>query len=215
MAGIGVNWEPFRLGALSTNCYLLWDDAKEAALIDTAGKPEVLINAIRSRDFNLRYIINTHGHYDHITCNAEIAELTGASILIHEADAAALTDNNLNLAGHFSPKFQSIKADRFLYDGDEIRLGELTLKIIHTPGHTPGGICLLVGNLLFTGDTLFAGSIGRSDLIGGNTDALLDSLHTKIWTLEEDYQVLPGHANLSSLNVEKEQNPWMIKTKTV
>lgn len=203
--------QSFRLGPLSTNCYLVWDEEKEAVLIDAGGGADKLLAFIEGQGLLLRYLINTHGHYDHIACNLEVAAETGAEILIHEDDAAYLTDIDLNLAGHFAPRFAGRAADRLLKDGETIRCGALSFQVLHTPGHTPGCICLLCGDMLFSGDTLFAGSIGRSDLIGGDGVQLLYSLKEKLWPLSDELKVYPGHNAFTELGKEKQQNSWMRK----
>ena len=204
-----------RLGPLSTNCYLVWDEDKEAVLIDAGGGASQLLEFIAAEQLHLRAIINTHGHYDHIAVNEDIVQQTGAEVMIHSDDAAYLTDVELNLAGHFAPKFSGRPANRQLADGDVIRVGTLEFLVIHTPGHTPGGICLLGEGALFSGDTLFAGNIGRSDLIGGDEVALLQSLKRRIWPLQGDVYIYPGHGPQSTLDKEKTNNRWMQVAKVL
>jgi len=198
-----------RLGPLSTNCYLVWDDALEAVLIDAGGGATQLLEFIAAEQLHLRAIINTHGHYDHIAVNEDILQQTGAEVLIHSDDALHLTDVELNLAGHFAPRFRGKPATRLLCDGEIIRIGTLEFEVVHTPGHTPGGICLICDGALFSGDTLFAGNIGRSDLVGGNEEQLLQSLKYRIWPIQEDLHIYPGHGPQTTLAKEKANNRWM------
>jgi len=199
----------FRVGPLSANSYLLWDDDREALIIDAAGGVKEIIKVIGEKGLQLRYIICSHGHYDHIAANTDFQSATGAEILIHERDASYLNDTSLNLAGFFSLKFTNHKADRLLYDGEIITCGTLRLQVIHTPGHTPGGICLLVEDMLFSGDTLFARGIGRSDLIGGDGEQLLQSIDERLMVLADDIRVYPGHGEATTIGAERTQNPYL------
>ncbi|MGI6553719.1 MAG: MBL fold metallo-hydrolase [Bacillota bacterium] len=175
-----------QVGVLATNCYVLGcEETREAAVIDPGGDGEKILQEIASLQLQLKYIINTHGHGDHIAANGELKEATGAKILIHEGDAGFLTDPRKSLLSYSASSVQGTSADQLLQDGDQIKIGEeITLQVIHTPGHTPGCICLDEGEYLFTGDTLFAGSIGRTDLPGGSYRSLIESVDTeKIFTL--------------------------------
>jgi len=199
----------FRVGPLSTNSYLLWDEDGEALLIDAAGGSGEILEFITAKKLKLNLIVATHGHYDHIAANTEFIAASKAKLLIHQADEAYPRDIDLNLAGFFSPKYTPHQADRLLVDGDLITCGDLTLQVIHTPGHTPGGICLLGEGVLFTGDTLFAGGIGRSDLVGGDGDLLLRSIRERLLPLAEELPIYPGHGDSSTLGREKKTNPWL------
>ncbi len=192
-----------------SNCYILVDAAsRAAAVIDPGCNPDKIIEAIQEAKADVQLIIDTHGHWDHIGANVPIQQHTGAKILIHQLDEPMLTDPELNLRKLFLGKGDGGQADRLLADGDIIELGELRLQVIHTPGHTEGGICLLCEDLLFTGDTLFHLSVGRSDLPGGDKAALLNSLATKLKPLDDELKVLPGHNSPSTLGYEKEHNPF-------
>ncbi|MCL2497543.1 MAG: MBL fold metallo-hydrolase [Symbiobacteriaceae bacterium] len=200
-----------RIGSLATNCYIVWDEQGEAVLIDTAGSGAELLQLIVEQRLKLRYIINTHGHFDHITANKIVAEETGAQLLIHEDDAEYLTNNNYNLAGVFASQLVPWEADRLLQDEEAICWGLLELKVLHTPGHTPGGICLLGEGVLFTGDTLFAGSVGRTDLVGGDKKQLEQSITGKLLPLDDEVVVYPGHGAPSTMEWEKKYNPYLYK----
>lgn len=192
-----------------SNCYILVDTpSRAAAVIDPGCNPDKIMEAIKDANADVKLIIDTHGHWDHIGANVPIQQQTGAKILIHKLDEPMLTDPELNLRKLFFGKGDGGKADRLLEEGDIIELGDLRLQVIHTPGHTEGGICLLCEDLLFTGDTLFRLSVGRSDLPGGDKTALLASLANKLKPLDDSLKVLPGHNSASTLGYEKEHNPF-------
>ncbi|NLC38860.1 MAG: MBL fold metallo-hydrolase [Clostridia bacterium] len=199
-----------QVGVLATNCYVLGcEETREAAVIDPGGDGEKILQEIASLQLQLKFIINTHGHGDHIAANGELKEATGAKILIHEGDAGFLTDPRKSLLSYSASSVQGTSADQLLQDGDQIKIGEeITLQVIHTPGHTPGCICLDEGEYLFTGDTLFAGSIGRTDLPGGSYRSLIESVQEKIFTLPGDRIIYPGHGPETTLAEEKASNPF-------
>lgn len=193
---------------IATNCYILIDEAtKQAAVIDPGASAEKIKDLVDQAGATVCCIINTHGHWDHVGANQKLKELTGAPLLIHRLDAPMLADARSSSAPRWltAPKSE---ADRLLEDQDTIAVGELTLTVLHTPGHSPGSICLQTEDLLFTGDTLFYLSMGRTDLVGGDPVAMTRSL-ARLSQLEGDYAVLPGHEQSSRLAVEKAQNPYM------
>jgi len=192
-----------------TNCYILKDiKTNAAAVIDPGCAPQQIIDAVKECGADVKMIINTHGHWDHIGANVAVQEATGAPIYIHRIDEPMLNNGELNLCHLFRGDGNGGKAERLLEDGDIIELGELKLQVILTPGHTEGGICLLCEDMLFSGDTLFRRSIGRTDLICGDREALLRSLDDKLRPLADDLKVLPGHGSASILGEEKEFNPF-------
>lgn len=199
------------VGPLGTNCYILGcKETLEGAVIDPGGNGEFIIRQVETLKLKLKYIINTHGHGDHIGANKELKDYApDASLVIHKLDADYLLDARKNMTGMFGKPLEGLQADRLLEEGDILRIGNIIkLKVIHTPGHTPGGICLDSGEHLFTGDTLFAGSIGRTDFPGGSYQALIENVETKLFTLAGDRKVWPGHGPESSLFYEKQHNPF-------
>lgn len=195
------------VGSLAANCYLVASDTtREAAVIDPGGDAAAILRVIAAERLSVRYIIDTHAHVDHIGANAEVKRLTGAPILIHELDAPNLSNpvRNLSLLAPISARRSS--ADRSLRDGEALALGDLELEVMHTPGHTPGSISIRCGDALFTGDTLFQGSVGRTDLPGGSFQDLMRSLRRLLEL--GDLAVYPGHGPFTRLAVERSYNPF-------
>ncbi len=196
------------VGMLSTNCYIVGcPQTKEALIIDPGfdreGEAKKVLKEVDQRGLRVRYIVNTHGHSDHVSGNGIIKKATGASILIHEEDAPMLAQGSLGFPGVSPP------ADKTLQDNDTIKIGEVTLKVLHTPGHSMGSICLLGEDAVFTGDTLFAGSIGRTDLPGSSHQEILRSLKNKLMPLPDHLRVYPGHGLSSTMGREKRFNPFL------
>lgn len=197
-------------GVYAVNCYIIGDDKTDkAAVIDPGGDVDKIINVLEDNNLELEYIILTHAHGDHIGGVEELRERTGAPLYMHKNDLYMLNDSNINLSTQINGVKIETDADTFVNDGDVLELGELKLSIIHTPGHTQGGICIEVENVLFSGDTLFANSIGRSDLDGGNQEQLIDAIKNKLFVLNEDLTVLPGHGPATTIRIEKVTNPYV------
>lgn len=185
-------------GSLYTNCYMAWGDTEGCFLVDPGFQADQILDQVRARGKKVEAILLTHGHFDHIGGVKEIAAQTGCKVYIHEADLALpsqLTMGTLPYTDHYA-------------DGDTLELAGLKVQVVHTPGHTPGGVCLLCGNAIFSGDTLFAGTCGRTDLPGGDYKIMLQSL-SRLAALTEDYRVLPGHGEDSLLSYERRSNPYM------
>ncbi|TAL35272.1 MAG: MBL fold metallo-hydrolase [Spirochaetes bacterium] len=186
--------EQIEVTGMAVYCYLVGDEKTgKGALIDPAGDLDLVFKFVERHGLKIEYVINTHGHWDHTSGNDECVRLTGAQILIHEEDAGQLgrlTSRILSrtLGGKGSPK-----PERLLHDGDTIAIGTLVMTVVHTPGHTPGGICLLCEDNIFTGDTLFTEGMGRTDLPGGSYGQIMESIRTRILTLPDDTKIWPGH----------------------
>jgi hydroxyacylglutathione hydrolase len=203
----------YEVGHFSVFCYLIGDEeGKEALFIDPADDTEMLISEARSRGLTIRYIVNTHAHVDHVMGNAEMVKKTGAKIIIHEKDAPHLVRQPPDLLAMFRAK-PSPPADVLVKDGDSIQVGKIGVKVLHTPGHSPGGISLYVKGMVFTGDTLFVGSVGRTDFPGCSWEVMEASIRDKLYTLPGDTLVYPGHnygsTPSSTIQYERRHNPFV------
>jgi glyoxylase-like metal-dependent hydrolase (beta-lactamase superfamily II) len=206
------------VGALEVNCYIVWDaDTREGVIIDPGADASDIEAAVREKGVKVRCVINTHGHFDHVGADGEIKAAFGVPVAIHPADAALMAEAHEHgiFFGVSTPK-QS-EPDILLQDGQVIESGPLKLKVIHTPGHTRGGVCLYMeeGKVLFTGDTLFAGSVGRTDFEGGSMEDLMSSITHKLLPLGVDVRVLPGHGPESTIGEEREINPFLSGLKKI
>lgn len=198
------------VGALGTNCYIVWcEQTKLAAVIDPGGDAALIMAKIRDEELKVEYIINTHGHGDHIGALAKVKQATGAPVLIHAADAAMLTSSTQNLSTYMGPGITCDPADRTVKEGETINFGSVLLRVLHTPGHTPGGICLVGEKVVFSGDTLFAESIGRTDFPGGSYSQLIGHIQQKLMVLPDDYTVYPGHGSETTIGWERKMNPFI------
>jgi len=181
------------VGPIQANCYIVGcRQTREAVVIDPGAEVPRIVSEAVKRELSIRYILNTHGHWDHTGGNAELRRITRAPLLIHAGDAPQLGE----------------PPDAFLADGQAISFGTYSLTVLHTPGHSPGGVCLSGKGVIFTGDTLFAGSIGRTDLAGGDYPALLEGVRRRIFSLEDDVRVYPGHGPSSTVGHERAHNPF-------
>jgi len=202
--------EKMAVGPMESNCYIIGcDKTREAAVIDPGFEGKRIIDRLQQLGLNCKQIILTHGHVDHISALGEVQRATGARVLIHEQDAGMLTDPGKNLSVFMGANVRHKGADRMLKDGDKVKVGNIELEVIHTPGHTPGGICLKTGDALITGDTLFAGSVGRSDFPGGSHSTLINSIKTRLLNFPDDTKVYPGHGPASTIGAEKRSNPFL------
>ena len=192
-----------QVGPIGTNCYLLEDEkALVAAVIDPGDEAGRILQVIKDDGVDVKYILLTHGHYDHTTAVPELHQaLPQAEIYIHKADANGAGSRLFPLAGQ-------IPDLKFYDEGNALTLGELTIQVLHTPGHSKGSVTLKVGDVLFCGDTLFAGSCGRTDLAGGSYEEIMASLK-KLGELPGDYHVCPGHDVTSTLERERRSNPFL------
>ena len=199
------------VGMLETNCYIVGDPASgEGIIIDPGDEFSKIAAAIDNTKLKIKYLINTHGHHDHIGADWQVKEKYGCRILIHEEDAGMLGNPLLNLSFKKDrSEVKDLQADQLLQEGDVVSAGAIKLEVIHTPGHTPGCICLLGNGYLFTGDTLFAGAVGRTDLPGGSFEKLNNSIQTKLKPLPDTLKIYPGHGASSTIGREKRENPFM------
>lgn len=203
--------ETLELGDLQTNCYILGcNQTREALVIDPAAEAERIFAVLEKHGLRLTTIVFTHAHADHIAASGELKKATGAKILLHRDDAPLLADPQKNLTSWVDANLVLPSADELLNDGDKVEVGaEIRLEVLHTPGHTPGGICLLGAGLLFSGDTLFAGAVGRHDLFGGDFKALIASLMNRLKPLPDDTKVYSGHGPESTMGIEKQENLYL------
>ena len=198
--------EKFIVGPMAENCYLVADPAtKDACLIDPGADPHKISRAIARNGFSLKFIVNTHGHGDHIGANGQF----NVPICVHPLDKDFLTDPEKNMSRSFMLSIKSPSASRMLEDGDSIGLGALKFEVMHTPGHTPGSISLKLEGVVFTGDTLFQGGVGRTDFSYGDEKALFNSIKKKLLTLPDDTIIYPGHGEPSTIGEEKRSNPFL------
>ncbi len=198
------------VGPLMANCFICGcSKTKEAVVIDPGGDADTILLSLADSKLKVKYIINTHGHFDHVSANGKMKDATGADILIHPLDAPMLEKLSSSAAFFGVSVENSPPCDQTLEEGDTVSFGDITLKVIHTPGHTPGGISLYTNGIVFVGDTLFAGSIGRTDFPGGDFNTLISSIKTKLFNMEDDIRVFSGHGPETSIGVEKRHNPFV------
>ena len=198
------------VGSLSANCYIVGSEAtKEGLVIDPGGNAEVILKAIKDSEIAIKTIVLTHGHSDHIAALYDIQDRTGAKVAIHTADTQFLHGR-----GSFSTMFgisyrTPEPPDRLLHEGDIIDTSDLPFSVLHTPGHTPGSICLLKDDILFTGDTLFYQGIGTTLMPGSSRRQLIDSIHSRLMVLPDSTIVYPGHGRETTIGAERRNNPFL------
>ncbi|HUW65366.1 MAG TPA: MBL fold metallo-hydrolase [Spirochaetia bacterium] len=203
-------FEGFAVGPIEANCYIVGcERTREAVVVDPGAEGEHILSRLQELDLKAGKIILTHGHGDHIGAVEEVRTATGALVLVHQADADCLTRPDRNLSAFMGVRMEFAPADRLLADGDEIKVGDIILTVLHTPGHTLGGICLSFDHGVLTGDTLFAGSVGRSDFPGGNHTQLIESIKQKLMVLSDDTRVYPGHGPMTTIGAERRENPYL------
>ncbi|MFP7755239.1 MBL fold metallo-hydrolase [Thermodesulfobacteriota bacterium B35] len=202
------------VGMMGVCCYIVSCEAtKKAAIIDPGGNEDRILSTCRADDLQVEYLIATHGHPDHVCANGPLKEATGAAIVMHRADAEFF--GRADIRGFFSQLGlpESPPPDILVEDGDTITFGNQSLQVIHTPGHTPGGICLYSAPDCFTGDTLFVGGVGRTDFPGGSAEELSRSIRTRLLTLPPETVVWPGHGyggSRSTIGEEAHGNPFLV-----
>jgi hydroxyacylglutathione hydrolase len=203
----------FEVGNFNIFSYLVADEqSKEALFIDPSADHDSLLKEAASRGLAVKYIVNTHHHIDHSMGNKEMVRRTGAKIVIHKLDAPELLTPSQEILDMFGAE-PSPPADILVTDGQSVQVGSVALRVLHTPGHTPGGMCLYLDGMVFTGDTLFVGAVGRTDLPGGSYDDLERSIQTKLYTLPGDTVVFPGHNYgmnpTSTIQLERQTNAFV------
>lgn len=206
----------FTVNPFAMNCYVYWDEnSKEGVIIDPAAYEDFekneIINYISANGINIKLILNTHGHIDHILGNDWAKKQFNVPLLMHKDDMT-LIKNSTKQAAMYGVSFpQPPEPDKFIDETDEIKFSKTVFKILHTPGHSPGSVCFVdeKEKIIFGGDVVFRGSIGRTDLWMGDMDVLLDSIHNKIFKYPDDYVIYPGHMEETTIGEEKENNPYL------
>lgn len=198
------------VGPIMANCFILGcEETRKAAVIDPGDETDKILLSLASEQLTVEQIINTHCHFDHAGGNKKMKDATGAPLVLHALEIPVLENLESSAARWGLAMEASPAPDRTVADGDTITFGNITLKVIHTPGHSPGGICLQAGDVLFAGDTLFAGSIGRTDFPGGDHQTLLSSIREKLFSMDDDVRVYCGHGPETTIGVEKRTNPFV------
>lgn len=204
-------FESIPVGPLSVNCFVVaCEQSREGIIVDPGGDVESIATLVEKHGLTIHTIINTHGHFDHVGGNQQALKLFGSRLLIHQADAPMLSRSAEVARKYGLPGENSPEADAYLVDGMEVFFGICRLKVLYTPGHTLGGCCLYFEEeqKIITGDTLFADSIGRTDLPGGSHEQLLNSIRTKLFTLPDNVIAYPGHGPQTTIGHEKRNNPY-------
>lgn len=196
-------------GVYGVNCYVVYDDTKEGIVVDPGGDVDEILNVIKEKNIDIKYIVLTHGHGDHIGGLVDLKNALNVPVMIHEKDGEMLRDGGKNLSPTMAMGTVEVEADILLKDGDKIKIGNEEILVIHTPGHTKGGISLKFKDNIITGDTLFTGSIGRTDLLGGDFGQIIESIKEKLLIYPEETKVYPGHGPSSTIGREKKSNPFL------
>ncbi len=205
-----MKYEHIIVGAIETNCYLVCcEETKECAVIDPGAEAQKIIQLIHQNDLKPTMVINTHGHVDHVGANRDLIDEYSVPLLIHSADSPMLDKVEQTELSFFLGAKNSPPPDKLLVEGEKVVIGSVQLEIIHTPGHSPGSVSLMGEDILFSGDTLFFGGVGRTDLPGGSWNELVCSIKEKILTLPEDTIVLTGHGPKTTVGQEKRSNPFI------
>ncbi len=204
-----MKYDSIVLGPLRSNCYVIYDEnTNDAIVVDVGGEPSELIEYVKNKNLKVHYIIITHSHFDHILGIEKFKEWSGAKVVANENAPELLIDPEKNLSTVGYCDNVSIKADILVSDMQELKAGSIDVRFFHTPGHTPCAMCIEVGDLLCTGDTLFKGTMGRCDLYGGSLKTMYKTLF-RIYNFEKNYTILPGHEDSTTLDYERENNRYL------
>ncbi len=198
------------VGLFQTNCYLVGcPETRQAMVVDPGGEVPPILERAAELGLQIALVLNTHGHYDHIVGNAELVRATGAPLAVHELDGPMLYTSQHDFSALLGLRREPCRPTRLLRGGDTVAVGNLSFTVLHTPGHTPGGICLLGHGVLFSGDTLFHLGVGRTDLPGGDMETLVRSLEEVVLPLDEGLVVHPGHGPQTTIGYERRYNPFL------
>lgn len=198
------------VGSLGTNCYIIYSEkTKNAMIVDPGGNAKQIMLKVNQENMKVKWIVLTHAHADHMSALEEVRKITGAELLVHEEDAIYLASPSMNLSAYMGEGFTVESADKLIKEGDVLEFDDVKFTVRHTPGHTPGGICLVGDEVVICGDTLFAESIGRTDFPGGSYRQLIASIKNKLMTLPDEYQVLPGHGPDTTIGWERNMNSFI------
>lgn len=204
------NVDTLVVGPIEENCYVLKDDATgEGIIIDAGDNGQEILNYVSDKGIDVKLLVNTHGHWDHIGAVDVLREALKVPLAIHGEDAPMLTADEEEMSVYSTFAGRKKTAEILLKDGDTVNFGKSVLKVMHTPGHTRGGICLYGGGCLFSGDTLFAGSVGRTDLPGGSYQEIIHSVNEVLSGVPDETRVYPGHGPATSMGRERRCNPYM------
>ena len=196
------------VGPMATNCYILGcEETGIGAIIDPGAESAKIVEEAIRQNLQIIYIINTHGHVDHVQACESVRRKFSCPVCMHKDDEKLLKDPELNLSSMLGSPVSFPLPDKELKEGEKIELGNLSLLVLHTPGHTPGSISIATDNMVFTGDALFAGGVGRTDLPESNHDLLMQSIKGKLFSMPDDFTIYPGHGPSSKIGIEKELNP--------
>ncbi|MBN4074861.1 MAG: MBL fold metallo-hydrolase [Alkaliphilus sp.] len=198
------------VGVYSANCYIIADEqSREGIIIDPGGDADKIMKFVKDNKLLIKYIVLTHAHGDHIGGVNEVLSETDAVLCVHKDDLFILKDRKKNFTSQMRGPIVEIRDAKLLEDGDVLQVGDMSFKIIHTPGHSPGGICIYIKDVLFTGDTLFANNIGRGDLIGGDEAQLIRSIKARLMELPDATTAYPGHGPATRIGIERMTNPYL------
>lgn len=202
--------EPLIVGPLFSNCYIVWDDGvKQGVIIDPGDDVDIILKKVKELGIEIEYILATHGHFDHVGAVAPLRRELNVEFLAHKGDFFFIEDGE-NAARRWGIEIeQPPKPDRFIEDGEKIKVGGFELEVLHTPGHSPGGVSFLYDRMVFGGDTLFQGSIGRTDFRKGSFEDLAKSIRTRLYTLPDDTIVYTGHGPVTTIGDEKKYNAFV------